>query len=337
VRASLQSDAPVEFSHRKEPSNTFPLVLRGVDIYLTEEDIKNGNTLILTASRFKRNGDPIRKVKITVAERATRDKMLADGVLLRWDFHQQLLQTESYILHERLKQCFKCQLYGHLSTTCVATNNICGKCTSESHLTRDCPHKGPESKIYWKCALCGGNHRTSHFSCPERKKFVDSHPPARSYAEVTALRTQKIVSPYSMEAKQVIDNVRRSEIEKLKPSSVSFHTNPIPYQSPKTDDEDGRSAGVTAPLPQSRRIHKIEKQIEQLTTLVQSLYTVLKTFLTKHRDLDGTKTELLVIFSELEKLQDGFPNQSQGEHNIDSEEDEDEEASSSLNSSDSND
>jgi hypothetical protein len=90
-------------------------------------------------------------------------------------------------------------------------------------------------------------------------------------------------------------------------------------------------------MPQSRRIHKIEKQIEQLTTLVQSLYTVLKTFLTKHRDLDGTKTELLVIFSELEKLQDGFPNQSQGEHNIDSEEDEDEEDSSSLNSSDSND
>lgn len=304
VRASLLSNAPVEFTHQKEHASNFPLVLVGVDVYLTDEDIKAGNSSILSATRLKRNGMPIRKVKITVGSTSTRDEMLADGAFLRWDYHQQHFDTQSFIIHDRLKQCFKCQVYGHLSMSCTSPKNICGKCSSDTHLTRDCPLKGLEGKASWKCALCGGNHRTSHYSCPVRQKYVEAHPPIRSYAEVTALRNLKIVSPNSKQAQEVVCEVKaqaRASKETV-PQSQHAKLDPV-QQSEPTKELPSRDPLILTSMVESRELKQMRQEILDLRNLIKSLQVsfqlVLKTLLENQKDPIRPNEALLAITGEL--------------------------------------
>jgi hypothetical protein len=77
-----------------------------------------------------------------------------------------LFQCERYERQCRLKQCFKCQKYGHIGTQCKATI-ACGYYAQE-HSSRDCPSKAERTSTR-KCAACGGAHEAWNQNCPTRK------------------------------------------------------------------------------------------------------------------------------------------------------------------------
>lgn len=68
-------------------------------------------------------------------------------------------------------QCYQCQKFGHIKSTCSSAQPICRYCT-EHHETKTCPHKGDLSK--YKCANCGGNHTSTYIKCPILQKQAQS-------------------------------------------------------------------------------------------------------------------------------------------------------------------
>ena len=76
--------------------------------------------------------------------------------------------AERYIPELQLRQCFKCQGYGHTAENCTRTPK-CGKCAGE-HESREC--KIPESAPS-KCGNCHGDHSAWHHSCPHRHREID--------------------------------------------------------------------------------------------------------------------------------------------------------------------
>lgn len=77
-----------------------------------------------------------------------------------WD--ATVLRTRIYDRSARIKQCYNCQKYGHIGSTC-SNRTACAHC-AESHQTRDCPRKqaGDTSR---KCANCGGAHAAWAKAC----------------------------------------------------------------------------------------------------------------------------------------------------------------------------
>jgi hypothetical protein len=91
------------------------------------------------------------------------NKIIDEGLV----WQGELFQCERYERQCRLKQCFKCQKYGHIGTQCKATT-ACGYCAQE-HNSRDCPSKADRTATR-KCAACGGAHEAWNQNCRIRKE-----------------------------------------------------------------------------------------------------------------------------------------------------------------------
>jgi hypothetical protein len=91
------------------------------------------------------------------------NKIIDEGLI----WQGEVFQCERYERQCRVKQCFKCQHYGHIGTQCKATT-ACGYCAQE-HETRDCPSK-LDRNVPRKCAACRGEHEAWSYQCPTRKE-----------------------------------------------------------------------------------------------------------------------------------------------------------------------
>ena len=91
------------------------------------------------------------------------NKIIDEGLI----WQGEVFQCERYERQCRVKQCFKCQHYGHIGTQCKATI-ACGYCAQE-HESRDCPSK-LDRTIPRKCATCRGEHEAWNYQCPTRKE-----------------------------------------------------------------------------------------------------------------------------------------------------------------------
>jgi hypothetical protein len=98
-------------------------------------------------------------VEFTTPEDA--NKIIDEGLI----WQGEAFRCERYDRQCRLKQCYKCQKYGHIGTQCKAT--ACGYC-AEPHSSKDCPTKADKSAIR-KCAVCKGAHEAWNNRCPVRK------------------------------------------------------------------------------------------------------------------------------------------------------------------------
>ncbi|KAF7933927.1 uncharacterized protein EAE98_003636 [Botrytis deweyae] len=76
-------------------------------------------------------------------------------------------QCERYDRPCRLKQCYKCQRYGHIGTQCKA-NTACGYC-AKAHNSKDCPDKSDKSTTR-NCVVYRGAHEEWNNRCPARKE-----------------------------------------------------------------------------------------------------------------------------------------------------------------------
>ena len=68
---------------------------------------------------------------------------------------------ESYCRKTRVKQCYRCQRFGHIAFDCKNKHKKCGGCGGEPHQKRDCTASVP------KCANCFGPHASSDRPCPK--------------------------------------------------------------------------------------------------------------------------------------------------------------------------
>jgi hypothetical protein len=79
----------------------------------------------------------------------------------------ELKPVELYESGSRIKQCFRCQQYGHISTQC--NNNVMCSFCGGSHSTNDCMEK--EHTDNRKCAACNaGSHVSWSNQCSARIK-----------------------------------------------------------------------------------------------------------------------------------------------------------------------
>jgi hypothetical protein len=88
------------------------------------------------------------------------------GVL--WDCDS--LTAVLYDRAARVRQCFNCQQYRHIGTTCANTVK-CVYC-AEGHQSRDCPQK-ESSTLENKCANCEGAHAAWSTECAARQREVE--------------------------------------------------------------------------------------------------------------------------------------------------------------------
>jgi hypothetical protein len=282
LQQKSSQDKEVEF-HSPPPreNNTYPLVITNIDIFTTDEEIKQGNKDIQTVHRLHRSGRPIRKVKVTVNSQAKRDHYLHQGITLRWEYYQEHYPTESFIKMDRLVQCYKCQGFNHMAKTCKEKGR-CGKCSAEDHITRECPVDTRTEPHKLKCALCGGNHRSSFFNC-ERRPPVNQHRAGTlTYAEVTALRQAKIPKVNSVEAMEVIEKTRNKQTTST-PNHRETHKNspllPLPGQPQPTMTNTQSEAQTHTPQPNNSQyettvikyIKSLEDKMIQMEETIQKL------------------------------------------------------------------
>ena len=93
------------------------------------------------------------------------NKIIDEGLI----WQGEVFQCERYERQCRMKQCYKCQRYGHIGPQCKAAIT-CGYCAQE-HNTRDCPSKSGQD-VPRKCAACRGAHEAWSRQCPTRKEEI---------------------------------------------------------------------------------------------------------------------------------------------------------------------
>ncbi|KAG9243036.1 hypothetical protein BJ878DRAFT_399789, partial [Calycina marina] len=88
-------------------------------------------------------------------------------------YQDQLHECEQYSPESEVRQCLKCQEYGHSGTRCDKPQK-CGWC-SLPHTTQDCTTKykrGSNGKEQKTRANCKGNHEAWHKLCPKMKAEI---------------------------------------------------------------------------------------------------------------------------------------------------------------------
>ncbi|RYP40778.1 hypothetical protein DL767_001424 [Monosporascus sp. MG133] len=93
------------------------------------------------------------------------NKIIDEGLI----WQGQVFQYDLYEKGSRLKQCFRCQKYGHIGTQCEATK-ACGYCAKD-HNSRDFLTRTNDS-IPRKCAVCQGTHVAWSHQCQTRKEEI---------------------------------------------------------------------------------------------------------------------------------------------------------------------
>jgi hypothetical protein len=87
-----------------------------------------------------------------------------------WD--SAVLTTVLYDRAARIRQCHRCQQYGHIGRTCSANSPKCVYCAGD-HLSPDCQGKQDATLIERKCANCGGAHAAWSRKCRDFEAELD--------------------------------------------------------------------------------------------------------------------------------------------------------------------
>jgi hypothetical protein len=162
------------------------------------------------------------------------NKIIDEGLI----WQGEVFQCERYERQCRVKQCFKCQHYGHIGTQCKATI-ACGYCAQE-HESRECPSK-LDRNVPRKCAACRGEHEAWSYQCPTRKE------------ERAKARAAYDVRPYYHPVAETPRNSIPSEapaaaVRRSRPAQAPAPTQPAPITRNRSQPGRGQkrtNAGTT--------------------------------------------------------------------------------------------
>lgn len=120
----------------------------------------HGSLQIVKLAWLKKNieeGKAHSSLIVYAKDTASANKMIQKGLVIDYALHNsELYHSDFYI-----KQCFKCQAYGHIAPHCGRSEK-CGKCAS-SHATQACTENNRK-----KCGNCGRNHASWSGQCTIR-------------------------------------------------------------------------------------------------------------------------------------------------------------------------
>lgn len=165
------------------------------------------------------------------------NKIIDEGLI----WQGEVFQCERYDRQCRLKQCYKCQRYGHIGTQCKA-NTACGYC-AEAHDSKDCPTK-VDKTVARKCATCKGAHEAWNNRCPVRKvelaKVKAAYDTRQPYHFVPTTRQKQTNESFTFSTAMVEPN--RSQ--RGRPSSAAASAIPT-VQFPTPGRQSTRSKSPT--------------------------------------------------------------------------------------------
>jgi Zinc knuckle len=133
-----------------------------------QNNIPNGTITKITALRRQQqpkpnsnNSEPRHhSIVIYLSSPEVANEKIKNGICIDYTYYK----VERFTPQFQIKQCFKCQRFGHLAAQCKQQPR-CGKCGDSGHCTQECKIDG---KV--QCALCEGNHEAWHTKCPARTK-----------------------------------------------------------------------------------------------------------------------------------------------------------------------
>jgi hypothetical protein len=239
---------------------TFGVLLDGIRIESMDLDnqetaieaLKTANIPLLPAMEIKKMSwlnKPYKNKKATsvIIEFALPEDanaVIAAGALF-WEFTSRKIRR--YVRNCRIKQCFKCYHYGHITPQCRA-DEICGFC-NKPHKTADCPSE--HNPREHKCPLCKKGHPAWDTSCDARRKEIERIEKARKTASQfwpEPLKEQ-VVSPSSVRASTgqyptpSESSVSKSAVQKKKTPTRTKNIPPA-MPAPNESEQPAKTAGI---------------------------------------------------------------------------------------------
>ena len=124
-----------------------------------EQDIKKQHNINLKATRMINSKTQMSTGKFKLTLERESDMNNIGNRLLGYTI-------KSYRRKTQVKQCYRCQRFGHIAFDCKNKHQKCGRCGGETHQKRDCTASVP------KRANCFGPHASSDRSCPKFQEII---------------------------------------------------------------------------------------------------------------------------------------------------------------------
>jgi hypothetical protein len=146
----------------------YDIDVRNGDINEIKENIESTNQIkvkhVRPLMRKPRNPSaPTESIIIFTEHPEEANKCINDGLRMG----RRILHVERYAPQYQIKQCFRCQGYGHRAESCTKEAQ-CGKC-AQNHETHECNQNSKTAS----CVQCRGSHVAWHHSCPRRQKEIE--------------------------------------------------------------------------------------------------------------------------------------------------------------------
>ena len=167
---------------------------------------------------------------LDLATEEEANNIIEKGLVIDYDVHT----AATYSRNWEIKQCYKCQEYGHIAALCKK-REACGHC-AEEHPTKECPN--PEKP---RCANCGKKHPTWDTRCQVR---MDQREKTR------ARRAMDIARAGMQKAKQL----SRAVLPALTSEHTRMAKDTFTFRSQTTVNENGKRirTGTEEPRKQGR-------------------------------------------------------------------------------------
>lgn len=165
---------------------------------------------------------------LDLATEEEANNIIEKGLVIDYDIHTAATYSRSW----EIKQCYKCQEYGHIAALCKK-REACGHC-AEEHPTNECPN--PEKP---KCANCGKKHPTWDTRCQVRMDQREKKK-ARRVMDIARAGMQK--------AKQL----SRAVLPALTSGHMQMEKDVFTFKSQTTVNENGKRIRTGTEEPRSR-------------------------------------------------------------------------------------
>jgi hypothetical protein len=261
---------------------TYGILVHGIS---TELDVTNTPDI---TDRIKRDNPSYQEAQITYTGWLKKDRTGKRASTMVVEFNHprhaneailngiiagaQLFTCEYYDRACKLKQCLRCQQYGHIGTHCKAME-ACSYCAG-NHDSRTCEEKGRRPKPEPKCANCKGKHPAWSPHCSTRKAAYLQLETARSnrpyiHQEIAAPSIVQTTSPMSTQASNSSDGTRLLDtgieaFPMLVPASGLQRTQ-LPAQA-KADQSDGLQATARKRGRPTKKDRQLETQADRLNS-----------------------------------------------------------------------
>ena len=247
-----------EFTGRPRPNKPTLIILRGIPLDTTVEDVKqdlddqNIPNLEVTRIKASNTGRTTTLMKVSIPDRNTANRLVDSGFKL---FGLIVIKPELARMTPQVTQCGRCQALGHTTNNC-RNITVCPKC-SGAHSFTECTTNA--DKI--KCINCGGAHSPRYRGCSayqtqyrlESKSNTDTS--ARRYSPREHEHPQRPTTTKRQRTKSDTDSEEsdNSEIQTTVPNTQNTDEFPSLPPAQQPPQQQRQQQNQKQPTTQGRR------------------------------------------------------------------------------------